>query len=201
MNDVKECAELYKTLLNKDYIFTLEQGIKFKLFFKMGNFHHLLGLGKLTDIENLNLKKNSPEDIYKKILNGTITQKMIESSSFYHKIENRIVNFQSILDLLNIEKCKIIIDFDKNLLDKTNLINTVYILFKHKKDGYVHLTLGDKGKGIYPETFFYENSKRYTSEQTLLDIIDIEILDKRKGKKSSIEVYKDIKQNENFSAG
>ena len=103
--------------------------------------------------------------------------------------------------MLNIEKCKIIIDFDKNLLDKTNLINTVYILFKHKKDGYVHLTLGDKGKGIYPETFFYENSKRYTSEQTLLDIIDIEILDKRKGKKSSIEVYKDIKQNENFSAG
>lgn len=201
MEDIKECAELYETLLNKDYIFTLEQGIQFKLFFKKSNFHHLLGLSKLTDVENLSLNRNTAEDIYKKILKGDITSRMIENSSFYHKIKNRIVNFQNILDLLNIEKCKIIIDFDKSLLDKTNLVNTVYILYRHKNDGYVHLTLGDKGEGIYPETFFCENSKRYTSGQTLLDIVDIKILDRRKGKRSSVEVYKDILQNKSFSAG
>ncbi len=201
MKDIKECAKLYKTLLNKDYIFTLEQGIKFKLFFKMGNFHHLLGLGKLKDIENLNLKRNKAEDIYKKILKGDIKPDLIEKSSFYQLIKDRIENFQGITDLLDANKCKILIDFDKELLESTNLTNTKYILYKHKNDGYLHLTLGDIGKGIYPETFFFENSKRYISEQTLLDIIDIEILDRKNIKKRAVEVYKDILQNESSSVG
>ena len=186
MKDIKECAEFYKSFLNKDYIFTLEGDIKFKIFFVKGNFHHLLGLGKLKDIEELNIEKNKADKIYKDILSGDISIEKIENSVFYYKILNRVENFQNITDLLDIDKCKIIIDFDRNLLDDTNLINTKYILFKHKNDGYIHLTLGDKGKGIYPETFFYEGSKRYITEQVLLDIIDIEIVTHAKKKKELI---------------
>ncbi|MBQ7522452.1 MAG: hypothetical protein IJU14_06200 [Clostridia bacterium] len=50
MSSLWECVELYQTLLSKDYLFTLENNISFKLFFNPNNFVHLLGLEKLRDI-------------------------------------------------------------------------------------------------------------------------------------------------------
>lgn len=89
MKDIRDCAELYSTLLYKDYIFTLEGDICFKLFFKDRNFAHLLGLGKLFDVEQL--QAQVPEKTYKDILVGNITQRMLFNSNFYNRIENRMV--------------------------------------------------------------------------------------------------------------
>ena len=44
------------------------------------------------------------------------------------------------------------------------------------------LTIGNKGKGEYPETLFFEVTKKYISGQELLDIIDIDVVEKRRNK-------------------
>ena len=179
MKNIQECAKFYSILTGKDYIFTLENDIKFKIYFLPGAFYHLIGLHKLSDLNSL--KSNNPTTVYKDILNGNISVETIENSSFYYKIADRIAHFEKIADMLDKEKSKIIIDFNRELINGTELINTKYILYRdislysNDLSGYANLTIGERQNKIYPETFFYERSKRYISEQILLDVIDIEI--------------------------
>ena len=182
MKDIQECAKFYKTLMHKDFVFTLENGVKFKIFFKPSNFYHLIGLHKLTDVRQLTDANASYSKIYKDIISGRISTKIIESSAFYNKISDRVKYFEKITDMLDKQKSKIIIDFAPELVDGTELKNTEYILFRHLNSRYANLTIGKNDDYIYPETFFAEDSKRYISEQTLLDIVDIEIIESFKKK-------------------
>lgn len=170
MKDIQECAKFYGELLNKDYIFTLENSIKFKLIFAPSNFFHLLGLEKLKDVS----MKQPAKMVYFDILSGRISPEIISNSSFYRVIEQRIKQFEELGNMLNSDKSKIIVDFNKNIVPFTELKNTKYILYRHKNEGYAHFTMGSKGKGVYPETFFFEESKRYVTGQILLDIVKIE---------------------------
>lgn len=183
VKNIQECAKFYETLMGKNYIFTLENDIKFTLFFKASNFYHLIGLHKLKDIRQLVDGSLSLNKIYKNLLSGELSSAVIEKSAFYHKISSRIEHFEKILEMLDKNKSKIIIDFDPELVEGTELLNTKYILYKHLGSGYANLTLGENKDSIYPETFFTENSKRYISEQILLDVIDIEIVENHKKKK------------------
>lgn len=99
MENITECAKLYQTLLNKDYIFTLENNIKIKLYFSADNFYHLMGLEKLIDIEQL--KGKQATKIYKQILSGNINDSIIQKSKYYYIIENRIKYFEHITDLFD----------------------------------------------------------------------------------------------------
>ena len=177
MNTISECAKLYQTLLGKEYIFTLENNINFSIYFSTSNFYHLLGLEKLSDITQLKGKK--PNQIYKQILSGRITDGLISNSKYYHLIESRIQYFETLSDLLNFDRSnKIIIDFDLNKLDfKTKLKFTKYILYKRSNTDYVHLTIGSKNK-LYPETFIVENGSTYVSGQTMLDILSINVIER-----------------------
>ncbi len=156
MKNILECAKLYEKLLNKDYVFTIENGFKFKLYFASDNFYHLLGLEKLTDIAQLHREK--PNRIFRKILLEKIKVQDIQKSKYYHIIENRIDRFEYIIDLLNFDSSnKIIVDFDVNKLTfNTKLHNTKFVLYKHIENTYVHLTIGKKAI-LYPETFIVEN--------------------------------------------
>lgn len=180
LENIQECAKLYKTLLNKTFYFTLENNIKFKLFFKAENFVHIIGLHKLTDLKLT--EQYSAKVLFKKLLNGEIPHKLIKSSIHYSKIQNRIFYFENIIDMLNKKNSKIIIDYDKTLVNDSKLINTKYILYKTIDGSYLMLTIGDKGNGEYPETLFFELTKKYISSQTLLDILDIEIVEKKRKK-------------------
>ncbi len=180
LENIQDCAKLYKTLLNKTFYFTLENNIKFKLFFKAENFVHIIGLHKLTDLKLT--EQYSAKVLFKKFLNGDITDELIKSSTNYSKIQNRICYFESIVDMLNKENTKIIINYDKTLVNDSKLINTKYILYKTIDGCYLMLTIGNKGKGEYPETLFFEVTKKYISGQELLDIIDIDVVEKRRNK-------------------
>lgn len=182
MNTISECAKLYETLLKKEYIFTIENNIRISIYFSTSNFYHILGLEKLSDITQLKGKK--PNQIYKQILNGRITDNLVSNSKYYNLIESRVKNFEKLLDLLNFYKSnKIIIDFDLKKLDfKTKLTFTKYILYKRSNTDYIHLTIGLKDK-LYPETFIVENGSTYVSGQTMLDILDIEILEQPSSKR------------------
>lgn len=180
LKNIQECAVLYNSILNKTYYFTLENNIKFKLCFKAENFAHLIGLHKLTDLKLT--KQYSSNMLFKKILRGEISESQIKSSVKYYKIYNRIHYFENILDMLNNNKTKIIINYNKSLVENSYLVNTKYILYKTTDNNYLMLTIGDKGKGEYPETFFLETTKMYISGQELLDIIDIKEVEKRSRK-------------------
>lgn len=174
METINECARLYKTLLNKKYIFTVEHNISFVIEFKPNNFYHLIGLEKLTDLATLQNK--SASKIFKDLCNDKISHSDIQKSNHYNKIENRIFNFQYLKNLLCFDESnKIIIDFDKSKLElKTKLDNTKYILYKRTIPFIVHLTIGYK-EYLYPETYIVEKTNIYLSEQTMLDIIDIKV--------------------------
>lgn len=187
MKDIQECAKYYKTLMRKDYIFTLENGVVFKIFFKPSNFYHLIGLHKLKDVKQLTEHHNSLDNIYKDILSGRISVQTIENSVFYSQIKDRVEYFEKITDMLDKHKSKIIIDFDPKLIEGTELKNTEYILYRHLNSGYANLTIGKRNGNTYPETFFAEDSKRYISEQTLLDIVNIEVIDVGNGSRHTRE--------------
>lgn len=175
MGTLEQCLHVYKTMLNKDYYITLENEIKIHVRFEKGNFYHLLGLHKLTDLKTLCVP-NAPSIVFKDICKTKICHADIIKSVHYEKIENRINSFYLFPELLTFDKSnKIIVDFDKNLLKKSELVNTKYILYK-RLDGVVHFTLGCKNAKIYPETFFYNATSTYLSSQKLLNIEQIEII-------------------------
>ncbi len=180
MKNIKECAEVYTKLLKKTFVVTLQDNFKLILYFRPENFYHLLGLHKLTDINSLTT--TSLSRILKQVLSENITQKEIEKSLYYHEIENRIKHFEDILEMLDIEKSnKIVIDFDASLVPGgTKLVNTKFILYKRFESGYSNTTIGKNNKGYYPETFIFEASNKYISDQTLLDIKNIEVIDRTK---------------------
>jgi len=169
---LEECADVYGNLLHKYFILTLEDGTTITLIFNKSAFPHLLGLHKLADLPQI--KNISAAMIYKNILYNRITNKDIGKSKHIDKIADRLKYFNSIPELLN---SKIIIDYNDELVANSKLNKTKYILFKRTPpDGYIHLSLGSNGNKIYPETFFYEGSKRYINEQILLDIVDVQII-------------------------
>ena len=99
----------------------------------------------------------------------------IKNSVFYNRIEDRISYFERIFDMLDVNKSKIIVDYDKSIVSNSKLHNTKYILYREIKSSYLLLTIGDRGKGEYPETLLFEISKKYLTGQQLLDVIDIRI--------------------------
>lgn len=184
MATLNECAIVYSKLLGKNYNFTLENNIKFMIEFKPSNFYHLLGLEKLKDVSQLQNKDVTK--IYKDILKNRIKDSTIKSSKHYNIIKDRVDCFNQIMDLLYFDKSnKIIIDYDVNKLNfHTKLKFTKYILYKRDNENDIHLTIGCQNK-LYPETFFVESGSTYISDQIMLDILNIEVVDiKHKRKKS-----------------
>ena len=109
-------------------------------------------------------------------MSGEIKNNDIQNCASYDKIHNRIDYFDRLPKMM--EKSKIIIDFNPNLVERCELQNTKYILYKKIGQTYINLTLGMRNGALYPETFIYEPSKRYINGQVLLDIIDIQVIEK-----------------------
>lgn len=170
-NNITDCAKIYNDLLGKKYTVILEGDISFSFYFTRNAFFHLLGLKKLNKLHEF--KGKSKQIIYNEILNGTFPIAAIENHNQYKRIVDRIIYFDSIKKHLNKKHSKLIIDFNSDLAPGTKLKNTRFMFFAHENTGYTHLTITQKGDSFYPETFIYENSKRYISEQTLLDVKDI----------------------------
>lgn len=82
----------------------------------------------------------------------------------------------------NVFSKKVIVDFNPSLL-KSCKLQAEYILYKEYKNGYLHLAIGHDVKGQYPESFFYENSNYYLSEQHFMDVKKCEIVKKAKKSK------------------
>lgn len=171
---ITECAKYYQKFINCTCRLTLENDMVIVFQFKRHHFKHLLGLEKLTDIDII--QNSSANVIYKRLLSDDKLAAIIRKSHHYDLIENRLKYFDSLEEILH---GKIIIDFEPSFVqDGTLLLNTDYILYLKKDGGYVNFTIGGGINGHYPETFFFEPSNKYITDQTLLDVVSVEIIPK-----------------------
>lgn len=173
MDLLYKCAKKYEELTKYNYTLTLNCGLDIDIIFKPVSFFHLMGLHKLTDIVQLTNSKNSTLT-YKNILNGRITQDVIEKSQYYYQVKERLEKF---IDIDNILKSKIIIDFDYRLTPgASSKIMAKYILFKAYSDTNVHLCfkLDTKTQNYYsPETFIVQASDYYIKNQVVYEVVNI----------------------------
>ncbi|WP_294430074.1 PBECR4 domain-containing protein [uncultured Treponema sp.] len=91
MDLLLQCAKNYEKLLDFSYHFVIaRKGIKkeFSLTFQKSDFHHVAGLHKLRDI--FAAQRGSREELFNDILNGSITQALIEKSEFYADVTARL---------------------------------------------------------------------------------------------------------------
>ena len=132
MDKLKQCLDIFTSMMGKDYYLKLEGGFVMKIFFAKKHFHHLIGLQKLKDMPPLiaNKDTNSTTTIYNNIKNGRITYAQISKSAFFSDISERIDNFSKMNNLI-FEK--VIINFDKNKVPSAPnyipLIKAKYILY------------------------------------------------------------------------
>lgn len=186
MDELKKCVQAYEELINKNYILTLENDIKIEIPFKAHHFYHLIGLQYLTDdiVQVRKTPTQTATSIYRSIKKEHITYDDISKSKYIGKIQDRILNFPNIKDVLS---HKIIIDFDPTKVERTS-VKAKYILYKPYERTYLHLFLAADDNIFYPESFIYEPSNYYISGQNLLDIKDVEILTSENNTKKKIYI-------------
>ena len=102
MADILQAAKSYKNLLDIEYRIILgkkNKTISLSIYFDEIHFFHLSGLQYLKDLSRV--LSESREQIFRKILKGTLQTKQIETSEFYPQIKERIdylVYLESIMD-------------------------------------------------------------------------------------------------------
>ncbi|MCQ2478376.1 MAG: PBECR4 domain-containing protein, partial [Clostridia bacterium] len=70
----------------------------FEIDFRPSDFHHLIGLQKLTDIEAVD---DDREIVFDNILNGKINYDKLIKSSFYEDIRERFDSFENFTKIFN----------------------------------------------------------------------------------------------------
>lgn len=164
MDKFLECAKAFENLLSIEYRIILgKKGklIQLNINFKKTEFHHLMGLGKLIDME---FSKENRNYVFNNILNKTITYKYASSSKYFNKINDRFAplsNIEKILDSNEIifrynEKnanfSKIQADF---LLATPFDGNDVYIFISKQEE-----------ENYFCRSFFPRSNRDYTKGQT-----------------------------------
>lgn len=70
-------AKSYEKLLNKDFIITIDtkdgNTKTIQIQFKKDNFYHLIGFHYLTDLPQLDTRRNKKNRIFNNVLQGNIT--------------------------------------------------------------------------------------------------------------------------------
>lgn len=175
MDLLKKCAYTYKEYVGYDYTFITDCNYSIKVRFPAQCFYHLVGLHYLTDIAQLDRARQSnlPSSVYKRILKGQISQELVEKSSFYSEIEERISHFPNLGKVLT---SKIIVDFDYTKVQRTKL-QSKYLLFNQYENGYdiIGLKYDSKYDLYIPETFIVEHTDYYIKNQITYNIIDVDI--------------------------
>lgn len=176
MDKLKECALIFKSLLNIEYKIILgRKGIQteFSLNFKETDFHHLVGLQKLTDTP---YAKGLGDKIFNDILNNDLTYDMISLSKFFFRKKNllgvkeRIDSFLNIIELLDSNDSCFKYSENRN---KYSNIKCEYIL-ENKDLGQIIYTFLDKRDDSdyrFCRSFFPKSTRDFTSGQTKMALL------------------------------
>lgn len=183
MNLLLDKFKEYKSIINYQIEYVLEDGtiVRFKL--KQTDFPHLIGLHKLIDIpviRQFNDKNNTTvraKYIISKIKQQQLlTEQTIKNSIYFTDIKDRFDNFTK-ENLLTVSYTDAIIDFDPTLIPSS--LNAKYILFEQQKQsGYNHLCVAEgQNQEKYAESFFYNPTDLYIRNQQIIKVNEVRIYD------------------------
>lgn len=163
MDRLKKCAEAYNDLLDVEYNFIIgRKGNKkeIKLKFAKEDFHHLVGLHKIKDIEQI--RSMQRRKIFDSILMGKITEDVIKKSAFYHQMNNRINPLTYLEVFLDSNDC--IIKYDKNR-NIYSLIEADYLICGEINTTEVYLFIDENEERHFCRTFFPKDRSDYAQNQ------------------------------------
>lgn len=181
MGEIQKSIDVYHRLMQKKYRIKIDDSSNpakntiFTFEFLPENYHHLAGLHYLTDLPRVSNPQVRKDRFFRQLARGTISESLIMSSIFYHKIAPRIATFGTIEEILASGTGKIIVDFNNKLAGSD--ISAKYYLFK--RDGnplcgnatYYNLFIGQSpvDQSFFPATYIVEPSTMYLNNQLLLD--------------------------------
>ncbi len=137
--------------------------MRIELRFEKADFHHLIGLQKLKDIEQI--RSGAREKIFDKVLAGEIAQVDIEKSVFYEKMEERLKYFKHIQTLLDGTSKYFRYDPKRktfSLIDADFVIEGV----DESKTVYLFIDQREGEESHYCRTYFPKESADYTKNLT-----------------------------------
>lgn len=163
MRTVVDCVTSFVSLLSTEYEIILgRKGIAVKLVitFDKKDCFHLMGLQYLTDRPELRRDRGK---IFDEIQKGIIKKEQIESSDFYHKIQDR-VHFLPLLEKI-LDSNDTVFKYNQKA-NVYSMIEADYLMKNHMEDRNLFLFLSNAGNDNYfCRSFFPEEKMDYTKKQ------------------------------------
>lgn len=176
MGQIENSISVYERLSTRKYKITVEDGTEFILQFDKMYYHHLVGFHYLTDITDIASPPHGKARFYRQLKNHRISEESILQSALFGFIADRVAYFEYIEEILSASDCKIIVEFDKS--KAASDIDAKFFLYKRVGNPlnkepitYYALFIGydDEKKLFYPATYVVEHSRKYVSNQIMLN--------------------------------
>lgn len=182
----------FERLTHYKYRYTL--GRKGKLFsfvidFQRSDFHHIIGLKKLKDLECVD---SAREKVFNRILNGEITHEIIKKSAFYHQMEKRFYAFENFVKIFSDENTTYKYTQDMS----RSRINADYLLINDSFEELLYLFICKRTKGdtYCCKSFFPFEEFKYELKQTKLTVLKVEQINADTGAQSLVFKNKNYKE-------
>ena len=198
---LRESAKAFAKLKNIRYELAIAHAgklVELSIGFDNSHFHHIAGLHKLKDIDQLRLRrKRSTAVIFGEILRGKISLATIEHSDFLNsKLIERIKlagQLERILDADNQ-----LFSFDARYGQaRFSAIPADYIITDAGKNIAIYVFLSKDGESCYITRSLFRDAKDYTEGQHRFTILHKEKVN-IKAKESTV-LYSSLKNKQNLS--
>lgn len=173
MDELKLRALIFNDLLKYKYEIQLGKRGKLtdiNLTFDKSDFHHLIGLQKLTDIKIL---KQDSCRVFDKIVNGEITYKDICKSRYMVNIEDRYKNIIYLEELL--DNNDLIFRCNNNKRQNYSRINYEYVLESLKDNRSFYIFIRSRGSSESNEkvccSYFLKENNNFTQNNIRMSIL------------------------------
>ena len=168
-----EAANKYHSLSGSKLIITLgKRGTTSEIVvdFKPSNFYHLAGLHKLKDIQVV--RGHNTANVLNKILKGKLTNAMIEKSSFYNDMKERLKILSEFPDIL--KSNKIVWKFNKVRISRWTKIPWDYLIDYGIGDNETYVFLRAKGNSNHCFCISaFRKTKDYTRMQVRMTVLKV----------------------------
>ena len=163
MRAVGDCVSSFIPLLSTEYEIVLGRknvAVKFIITFDKKDWFHLMGLQYLTDRPEL---RRDREKIFDEIQKGIIKKENIESSDFYHKIQDR-VHFLPLLENM-LDSNDTVFKYNKKS-NVYSMIEADYLMKNHMERKNLFLFLSNvRDDSYFCRSFFSEEKMDYIKNQ------------------------------------
>ena len=163
MRTVVDCVSSFIPLLSTEYEIILGRknvAVKLIITFDKKDCFHLMGLQYLTDRPELRRDRGK---IFDEIQKGIIKRENIESSDFYHKIQDR-VHFLPLLEKM-LDSNDTVFKYNKKA-NVYSMIEADYLMKNHMEGKNLFLFLSNaRDDSYFCRSFFPEEKMDYTKNQ------------------------------------